>query len=75
MSQPLFLMIRPSPTLSHCSATQPLRSHAEFKCRLHMASIETSVVNPNILNLDLDPEFWQNLDPDPWLPVIDLEKN
>ena len=34
-----------------------------------MASIETSVVNPNILNLDLDPEFWQNLDPDPWLPV------
>ena len=26
-----------------------------------------SVVDPNILNLDLDPGFWLNLDPDPGL--------
>ena len=25
----------------------------------------TSVVDPNTLNLDPDPEFWPNLDPDP----------
>ena len=26
-----------------------------------------SVVDPNTLNLDPDPEFWPNLDPDPGL--------
>ena len=26
-----------------------------------------SVVDPNTLNWDPDPEFWSNLDPDPWL--------
>ena len=25
----------------------------------------TSVVDSKILNLDLDPDFWPNLDPDP----------
>ena len=25
----------------------------------------SSVVDPNTLNLDPDPEFWPNLDPDP----------
>ena len=29
--------------------------------------IQTSVVDPNTLNLDLDPEFSPNLDPDPGL--------
>ena len=29
--------------------------------------METSVVDPNTLNLDLDPEFWPNLNPDPGL--------
>ena len=27
----------------------------------------SSVVDPNTLNLDPDPEFWPNLDPDPGL--------
>ena len=26
---------------------------------------KSSVVDPNTLNLDPDPEFWPNLDPDP----------
>ena len=29
-----------------------------------------SVVDPNTLNLDPDPGFWPNLDPDPWLMVM-----
>ena len=32
----------------------------------------TSVVDPNTLNLDPDPELWPNLDPDPELwPNLD----
>ena len=27
--------------------------------------LNTSVVDPNTLNLDPDPRFWPNLDPDP----------
>ena len=30
-------------------------------------SVSSSVVDPNTLNLDPDPEFWPNLDPDPGL--------
>ena len=29
----------------------------------------SSVVDPNTLNLDPDPGFWPNLNPDPGLPV------
>ena len=29
-----------------------------------LGSIRTSLVVPNTLNLDPDPEFWFNLDPD-----------
>ena len=32
-----------------------------FKLCVHV----TSVVDPNTLNLDPDPRFWPNLDPDP----------
>ena len=28
-------------------------------------ALHTSVVDPNTLNLDPDPGFWPNLDPDP----------
>ena len=40
--------------------------------KLHVTKVSsisihlTSVVDPNTLNLDPDPEFWPNLDPDPW---------
>ena len=33
-----------------------------------------SVVDPNTLNLDPDPEFWPNLDTDPVLYVINFER-
>ena len=34
-----------------------------------------SVVDPNILNLDPDSEFWPNLNPDPELLSIEKKKN
>ena len=34
--------------------------------------VKASVVDPNTLNLDPDPELWPNLDPDsdPGLPIL-----
>ena len=29
-------------------------------------NVEISVVDPNTLNFDPDPEFWPNLNPDPY---------
>ena len=36
--------------------------------------IFSNVVNPNTLNLDPDPEYWPNMDPDPVLCYYQFEK-
>ena len=33
--------------------------------RRDVGHVDSSVVDPNTLNLDLDPGFWPNLDSDP----------
>ena len=38
------------------------------------AGTETNVVDPNTLNLDLDPKFWPNLDPDPGVDILSILK-
>ena len=36
-------------------------------CKVHDFKVQTSVVDPNTLNLDPVSGFWPNLDPDPGL--------
>ena len=42
--------------------------------RRKLPTVNPSVVDPNTLNLDPDPEFWPNLDPDPELYYQFLKK-
>ena len=42
--------------------------------RCFIRIIPGSVVNPNTLNLDLDPKFWNNLDPNPGLCNLEKKK-
>ena len=40
-----------------------------------LISLQTSVVDPHTLNLDPDPEFWPNLDPESRVMLSILTKN
>ena len=55
----LFSAPTPAPPLSIISAPTPAPAPAII------LTLKASVVDPNTLNLDPDPGFWPNLDPDP----------
>ena len=54
-----------------CLVSQVPVPTAHIAARFSICCISNSVVDPNTLNLDPDPEFWSNLDPDPVLCYLD----
>ena len=71
---PHYIVYRMYKNGGHPLSARQTRIQGVWLAGFQMLMVYISVVFQNTLNLDPDPEFWPNLDPDPGLPILSIFK-